>query len=51
MTKKRFLVTYEGDDPPTEQDVRDALHTGAIDYGGILTVTEDKRTKEKVDFT
>jgi len=51
MPKKRFLVTYEGDDPPSENDVRDVLLSNAMDEGGILTVTEVKRTKEKVNFT
>jgi hypothetical protein len=51
MAKKRFLVTYEGDDPPSENDVRDVLLSNAMDEGGILTVEEVKRRKEKVEFT
>lgn len=49
--KKTFKVVYEGDDPPSVDDVRDVLLSNAFDEGGILTVTEVKKRKEKVAFT
>lgn len=49
--RKVFKVTYEGDNPPTEREIAQALLDHEIDDEGRLEILEIDNEKVKVSFS